>query len=234
MAGDDQAFEMPDVAQGGPVPSAGRIIALEGPEHFDRLGKLVLYGLYEPTERARRLIRSGEYRYISPAIAWGAKNKKTGKDQGTTLTSVALTNKPFLGELGQIRLSDPAFVSVEAEGEETPMELKSGHRQFLRLVEERNRQLGNYLQALTEVARERPDLANLYREAVLAGETGIEPAETGTVRVSKPIQTPAVKEFLTLVEARRKEKKCGYAEALTEIGRERRDLAEKYLLEARG
>jgi len=127
----DHASEMPEVAAGGPVPSAGRIVRLDAPEAAQGLGMrgqglgesrnpqspmpnpcFILYGWFEPTERARELVRNREYRFISPAIEWGAKNKRTGKSQGTTLTSVALTNRPFLEELPQIRLSDPGFVPV--------------------------------------------------------------------------------------------------------------------------
>jgi phage I-like protein len=111
----DHASEMPEVALGGPVPSAGRIVGLVGPEPYvDPRGteRQILWGDYEPTPRARELIQNREYRYISPAINWGARDKLTGKRQGTTLTSVALTNRPFLEELPQIRLSDPAFQEV--------------------------------------------------------------------------------------------------------------------------
>jgi phage I-like protein len=127
----DHASEMPEVAAGGPVPSAGRIVRLDPPEPATGLGpssagsasresrvasresRFILWGWYEPTERARELLKSREYRYISPAVDWAAQNKRTGKPQGTTLTSVALTNRPFLEELPQIRLSDPAFQPVD-------------------------------------------------------------------------------------------------------------------------
>ncbi len=138
----DHASEMPEVAAGGPVPSAGRVVRLDPPEPATGLGaresglgqpplnpllrkegspkggvvgesRFILWGWYEPTERARQLVKSREYRYISPAIDWQAQNKLTGKPQGTTLTSVALTNRPFLEELPQIRLSDPAFRPVD-------------------------------------------------------------------------------------------------------------------------
>jgi hypothetical protein len=75
-----------------------------------------LWGWYEPTERARQLIGAREYRYISPAIRWGAKDKVTGKTTGTVLTSVALVNKPFLEEMPEIHLCERdgarAFVSL--------------------------------------------------------------------------------------------------------------------------
>ena len=108
----DHASEMPEVAAGGPIPSAGRIVAVDPPEASGR--RMILWGWFEPTERARALIQNREYRYISPAIDWGAQNKRTGKPQGATLTSVALTNRPFLEEMPQIRLADPAYRLVDA------------------------------------------------------------------------------------------------------------------------
>lgn len=107
----DHASEMPEVAAGGPIPSAGRIVGINPPEAEGR--RTFLWGWFEPTERARALVKNREYRYISPAIDWGAKNKRTGKPQGATLTSVALTNRPFLEEMPQIRLSDPGYRLVE-------------------------------------------------------------------------------------------------------------------------
>jgi phage I-like protein len=111
----DHASEMPEVAAGGPIPSAGRIVSIDPPESSGR--RTVLWGWFEPTERARALIQNREYRYISPAIDWGAQNKRTGKPQGATLTSVALTNRPFLEEMPQIRLADPAYRLIDAAGE---------------------------------------------------------------------------------------------------------------------
>ena len=125
----DHASEMPEVGAGGPIPSAGRIVKLDSPEVFESEGgelamspaspdaRHILYGWYEPTERARRLISSREYRYISPAIDWTARSKRSGKVQGATLSTVALTNRPFLEEMPPIRLSDPEFRLVEDSSE---------------------------------------------------------------------------------------------------------------------
>jgi len=129
----EHASEVP-FGTGGPVLSAGRIVKLDEPVKLEngnsnpsadgenREGRngdvrYILYGWYEPTERARQLIAAKEYRYISPAIRWGAKDKVTGKTTGTVLTSVALVNKPFLEEMPEIHLCDVdggmrAFVSL--------------------------------------------------------------------------------------------------------------------------
>jgi hypothetical protein len=68
--------------------------------------RYILYGRYEPTDRARKLIRNREYRYVSAAFAKEYPDRKTGESQGLTLTSVALTNQPFLDELPEIWLSN--------------------------------------------------------------------------------------------------------------------------------
>jgi hypothetical protein len=131
----EHASEVP-FGTGGPVLSAGRIVKLDVPEAFKNgnreLGvgsrenpdsqlptpnsRFILWGWYEPTDRARQLIANHEYRYISPAIRWGTKDKVTGKTQGTTLTSVALVNKPFLEELPQIHLCEIQGIGNREQG----------------------------------------------------------------------------------------------------------------------
>jgi phage I-like protein len=131
----EHASEVP-FGMGGPVLSAGRITKLDEPERFANgnreLGmgnretpnsqlptpnsRFILWGWYEPTERARELIANREYRYISPAIRWGTRDKVTGKTAGTALTSVALVNKPFLEELPEIHLCEVQELAKEDSG----------------------------------------------------------------------------------------------------------------------
>lgn len=126
----EHASEMPEVAKGGPVPAAGwihslsvrRMDAASSEKLFsgsgmdarvngngDRAtgsGRWALDALVEWTAQARDMIRSGQYRFFSPAIDWGARDKETGDPQGATLTSGALTNHPFLEELPPIMLTE--------------------------------------------------------------------------------------------------------------------------------
>jgi hypothetical protein len=140
----EHASEVP-FGTGGPVISAGRVVRLEEPEEYKngsgQMGsgqvgsgqmagakgpsahlpnspsaRFILWGWFEPTERARGLIATKEYRYISPAIRWGAKDKVTGKVQGTTLTSIALVNKPFLEELPAIQAANGQIGSGQIAG----------------------------------------------------------------------------------------------------------------------
>ena len=98
----EHASEFPETAQGQPVPAAGWIKAVEDKPDTDG----VLYGNAEFTPRAQEMIKTGEYRYMSPVINWGARDKGTGEAQGATLTSAALTNRPFLEAMPALALSD--------------------------------------------------------------------------------------------------------------------------------
>jgi phage I-like protein len=124
----DHACEDLGRAAGEPTPSAGRISALDPPEPFGAQSadcqaagspeRWILYGRYEPTSRARQLIKSREYRYVSAAFAKEYSDRRTGEPQGLTLTSVALTNQPFLDELPEIWLSvsvDPVVGRLREE-----------------------------------------------------------------------------------------------------------------------
>lgn len=99
----EHASEQPEVARGGPVPASGwfRKLYREGG---------MLKALVEWTDEAKALIKSGAYRFFSPAIDWSAKDKETGEPQGATLTSGALTNHPFLEELPALALSERDLV----------------------------------------------------------------------------------------------------------------------------
>jgi len=149
----EHASEMPEVARGGPVPAAGWIHSLvigdlaierlkitQSPDHPIVNSPLsaitqspdhpILNALIEWTPQAVEMIRSGQYRFFSPAIDFNADDKETGKPQGATLTSGALTNHPFLEELPAITLSDHELVAgsqlpVASEGE-----VVTGNRQL--------------------------------------------------------------------------------------------------------
>lgn len=101
----DHASEFPETAQGQPIPAAGWLKQIE--DAPDERG--VLWGLAEFTERARAMIQAREYKYLSPVIAWGARDKSSGEQQGATLTSMALTNRPFLEAMPTIQLSEAGW-----------------------------------------------------------------------------------------------------------------------------
>jgi hypothetical protein len=120
----DHASEDLERAAGEPTPSAGRILALDEPEEFRDPGPGTrdtgkhpapnpqppapigfCTAAMSPRRGRARLIKNREYRYVSAAFAKDYPDRKTGESQGLTLTSVALTNQPFLDELPEVWLS---------------------------------------------------------------------------------------------------------------------------------
>jgi len=82
------------------APAQGWIVDL------DNRGEGGLWGLVEWGALAREYIKAGQYRFFSPAIRFGAKDRVTGKPVGARMTSGALTNNPFLDGLKPLAAKD--------------------------------------------------------------------------------------------------------------------------------
>lgn len=82
------------------APAQGWILKLEN------RGAAGLWGLVEWLEPARTYIREGKYKFFSPAIRFGAKDRVTGQPIGARMTSGALTNNPFLDGLAPLAAKD--------------------------------------------------------------------------------------------------------------------------------
>jgi phage I-like protein len=98
------------VAQAG-APAVAWVTALEL-----RADGRELWGLFEWVDgQAVEYVRAGRYRYLSPAIVFHARDRVTGKPVGAAMSSVALTNNPFLLHM------QPLAASARAEPETTTM-----------------------------------------------------------------------------------------------------------------
>jgi len=107
----DHAIETA-AGSGEPVPAAGWIRAIDDAPD----GQGILWGTVQWTTRAAGMIRTGEYKYVSPVIDPSVRDNKTGEAQGWTLTSAALTNQPVLQGMPALVLSDAGWAG-EARGE---------------------------------------------------------------------------------------------------------------------
>lgn len=74
-----------------------------------------LWAKIEWTEKAAAHIAAKEYRYLSPVFAPNTLAQTDGSNIGWTLHSIALTNKPFLEELGEVRLNKLTQTNHEKE-----------------------------------------------------------------------------------------------------------------------
>lgn len=82
------------------APAQGWIIDL------DNRGMAGLWGLVEWLEPLRTYIKQGKYKYFSPAIRFGSKDRVSGQPIGARMTSGAATNNPFLDGMTALAASD--------------------------------------------------------------------------------------------------------------------------------
>jgi len=71
---------------------------------------------------AKELIKSEQYKYISPVFDQHTIDQVTGEDIGWSLHSLALTNRPFLEELGEVIANNKKNPNQEKETGMTPEE----------------------------------------------------------------------------------------------------------------
>lgn len=95
----------------GSIPTTGA--PAQGWVHdLQNRGPAGLWGLVEWGEQAKDYIRTGKYKFCSPAVRLGSKDRVTGKPIGARLTSVAMTNNPFLKGLDMLAARDAGGVRV--------------------------------------------------------------------------------------------------------------------------
>jgi len=96
-----------------------------------------LFSAIEWTDNAKAYIEAKEYRYLSPVFAPNTISQTDGSNIGWTLHSVALTNKPFLEELGEVRLNKFTQIHHQKENETmTEAELQALKDENKRLKEQ--------------------------------------------------------------------------------------------------
>jgi len=89
----------------GTIPSEGA--PAQGWIHdLQNRGKAGLWGLVEWLEPLRGYIKQGKYKFFSPAIRFGSKDRVTGQPIGARMTSGAATNNPFLDGMMPLAASD--------------------------------------------------------------------------------------------------------------------------------
>jgi phage I-like protein len=135
-----------------------------------------LWALVEFNPRAIGYIQSGEIKFVSPAIDFRSKDRKTNKSIGPELINIALTNMPFLDGLTPIKLT--RFNMGDTIEETTTTTVKKPAQ--LQLSEEET------VQAQDETVD-----ANAAIDA-LAAVTGLEPAAVVAALVEKQEEVGAV------------------------------------------
>jgi phage I-like protein len=113
----EHATEMttaPGVLQNG-APAVGWVT------HLESRGEAGLYAHVDWVDpQAVERIRMGQYAYCSPAVVFGAIDPESGQPIGPKLTSVALTNRPFLDGMAALTARDPVAASLAPESVHVP------------------------------------------------------------------------------------------------------------------
>ncbi len=104
----------------GGAPAQGWIVDLQ--ERGDGL-----YGLVEWLPLAAQYIKAGQYKFFSPAIRFNSKDRVTGKNIGATLTSGALTNRPYLDAMKPLAARDHETQPAPAERTTTMTTTATAH-----------------------------------------------------------------------------------------------------------
>ena len=113
----EHATEMttaPGVLQNG-APAVGWVT------HLESRGEAGLFAHVDWVDpQAVERIRMGQYAYCSPAVVFGAIDPESGAAIGPKLTSVALTNRPFLDGMAALTARDPVAASLAPESVHVP------------------------------------------------------------------------------------------------------------------
>jgi hypothetical protein len=91
-----------DIAVVG-APAQGWVLDVRKGRRPD--GKVKLEALTRWLGQARTYVRNGQYRWASVSVVFNAKDPESGKPIGAVLTSIALTNQPFLQDLPALAAS---------------------------------------------------------------------------------------------------------------------------------
>lgn len=95
-----------------------------------------LYCKIDWTDTAKAHIAQKEYRYLSPVFVPNTADRKSGKNIGWTLHSIALTNTPFLTELDAITNKQPKIKEEKDMSKELQEKLDAAEAQLEKKDEE--------------------------------------------------------------------------------------------------
>lgn len=112
------------------------------------------------TDKAKGHIEAGEYKYLSPVFAPNTIAQGDGSDIGWTLHSVALTNKPFLEELDEVKANK--LTQLQHHKEDTPM--TEAEKIQMKALEDANKDLKDENVALKNDNKDLKDQATVHKD----------------------------------------------------------------------
>jgi phage I-like protein len=181
------------------APAAGWIKSLEvrKPEG----GSNELWGQVEWTQAAADHIRAKEYRYLSPTIIFNTRDRKSGAMSGASLHSVALTNKPFLEELPEVRLNSEnlaALFGAPSAEEDDPMNEAQFRAMCRALGLSETSPYDDVIVACGKAAASMSNLSELCAALGLQPSASITEAKASILKLQNPADRVSAAEFAAL------------------------------------
>ncbi len=98
-----------------------------------------LWGKVQWLDHGKELIKSGKYKYISPVLNPDSNDPISGNNIGWTLHSAAITNRPFLEDLGEVIVNNKQIKTGEEkvdDGKKTQEELEKENQDLKKEIED--------------------------------------------------------------------------------------------------
>lgn len=117
-----------------------------------------LFGKVEWLEHGKELIQSGKYKYISPVLQANTIDPVTGNNIGWTLHSAAITNRPFLEDLGEVIANNKSNKGEDMKDKKTVEDLEKENEELKKQVEDaKNEKIETKVTAAIAANKIRPE-----------------------------------------------------------------------------
>jgi phage I-like protein len=141
-----------------------------------------LNGKVEWLENGKELVKSKKYKYISPVLSPNTIDEVTAENIGWTLHSVALTNRPFFEELGEIKINNKKEKKGEVMTPEEKAKMDGLESQVTTLTKDLETEKNKSKDLETKVTALEDELAK-------AKDTGIESQVDAAITANKVSST---------------------------------------------
>lgn len=141
-----------------------------------------LNGKVEWLVNGKELVESKKYKYISPVLSPNTIDEVTADNIGWTLHSVALTNRPFFEELGEIKVNNKKQITGEVMTPEEKVKMDGLETKVTNLTSELETEKNKSKELETKVIKLEDELAK-------ATDTGIESQVDAAITANKVSST---------------------------------------------
>lgn len=147
-----------------------------------------LWAKVEWLEHGLELLKSGKYKYISPVLQENTIDPVTGNNIGWTLHSAAITNRPFIEDLGEVIANNKSNNEGDEDVKKTDEELEAENQELKDKLEKlENEKIESKVDGAIAANKIRPE----QKEALIAmGKTNPEEFENFLKNAQPTVSQP--------------------------------------------